>query len=477
MDARRLLVFLLAVGCTAAPPVRLHPNNPHYYEFRGKPFLAVTSAEHYGALINRDFDYRKYFDTLARDGMRLTRIFTGLYREAPDSFDIARNTLAPAPDRFLTPYARTATPGALDGLNKWDLDQWNPEYWSRLHDLVRYAAERGIIVQVTLFCTYYTDFMWEASPLHANNNVNGTPQVPRTEVLTMKHPELVRRQAQFVRKIVTELNGYDNVTWEICNEPYFHGVTLEWQHHVASLIRETESKLPERHLIARNVANFAQAVTEPHPAISILHFHYARPPVAVAMNYGLGRLIGFDETGFDGTLDFPYRIQAWDFILAGGGHYNHLDYSFTVGHEDGTFAFPKTQPGGGGPELRRQLKTLIDFMEGFEFLRMAPRNELILGGVPPEASARLLAEDGRAYALYLHHGKVLRDYVPRYVVRPGRQRATLVVNLPAGAYTARWWHPLTGRIEGPEEFDHPGGPRYLLTPEYQQDLALELRRR
>ena len=44
--------------------------------------------------------------------------------------------------------------------------------------------------------------------------------------------------------------------------------------------------------------------------------------------------------------DHPYRIQAWDFILAGGAHYNHLDYSFTVGHEDGTFAFPKTQPGG-----------------------------------------------------------------------------------------------------------------------------------
>ena len=474
---RSLPALLLALSPLAAQPVRLHPDNPRYYEFRGKPFLAVTSAEHYGALINRDFDYRKYIDTLAKDGMRLTRFFTGLYREAPDSFSITRNTLAPAPDRFLTPYRRGGTPGALDGLNKWDLRQWDPDYWSRLHDLVRYASERGILIQVTLFCTYYTDFMWEASPLHAQNNVNNTPEIPRTEVLTLKHPALLRHQEEFVRKIVTELNGYDNVTWEICNEPYFHGVTLEWQHHIAALIVETEAKLAHKHLIARNVANFAEAVTEPHPAIAVLHFHYSRPPVTVAMNYGLNRLIGFDETGFDGTLDFPYRIQGWDFIVAGGGHYNHLDYSFAAGYEDGTFAFPKTQPGGGGPELRRQLKALIDFMESFDFLRMAPRNDLILGGVPPEASARLLAEEGRAYALYLHHGKVLRDYVPRYVVHRGRQQAALALNLSAGAYTARWWHPRTGRVEGPEQLDHPGGPCYLTTPEYQEDVALELRRR
>jgi hypothetical protein len=477
MRFRWLSTLVVALALHGAEPIRLHPENPRYYLFRGKPFLVVTSAEHYGALINLDFDYRKYFDTLARDGMRMTRFFTGLYREAPDSFNITRNTLAPAANRFLTPYRRTATPGALDGLAKWDLDQWNPDYFSRLHELVRYASERGILVQVTLFCTYYTDYMWEASPLHSRNNVNGLPEVKRTEVLTLRHPALVARQEAFVRKMVTELNGYDNVTYEICNEPYFHGVTLEWQHRIAELIAATEAKLPNRHLIARNVANFTEAVIEPHPAVSILHFHYARPPVAVAMNYSTNRLIGFDETGFDGTLDVPYRIQGWDFILAGGGHYNHLDYSFTVGHEDGTFEFPKNQPGGGGPELRRQLKTLIDFMEGFDFLRMKPRNELILGGIPEEASARLLAEDGRAYALYLHHGQVLRDRLPRYVVRTGALRATPVLNLPAGNYTARWWHPRDGRIEEPQTFEHPGGPCYLATPEYREDIALELRRR
>ena len=41
-------------------------------------------------------------------------------------------------------------------------------------------------------------------------------------------------------------------------------------------------------------------------------------PDAVAMNYGLNKVIGDNETGFRGTNDTPYRTEAWDFIIAGG---------------------------------------------------------------------------------------------------------------------------------------------------------------
>ena len=30
-------------------------------------------------------------------------------------------------------------------------------------------------------------------------------------------------------------------------------------------------------------------------------------------------MIGDNETGFRGTNDAPYRIEGWEFILAGGG--------------------------------------------------------------------------------------------------------------------------------------------------------------
>ena len=92
--------------------------------------------------------------------------------------------------------------------------------------------------------------------------------------------------------------------------------------------------------------------------MSIFNFHYASPPETVAMNYGLNKVIGDDETGFRGVSDDVYRMEGWEFVIAGGGLYNNLDYSFAAGHEDGTFEYPASQPGGGSRALRRQLKIL-----------------------------------------------------------------------------------------------------------------------
>ena len=45
-------------------PVSLHPDNPHYFQYHGKTLALITSAEHYGALINLDFDYKKYLQKM-----------------------------------------------------------------------------------------------------------------------------------------------------------------------------------------------------------------------------------------------------------------------------------------------------------------------------------------------------------------------------------------------------------------------------
>src|SRR5690349_21833809 len=79
---RLCLAFVLAACSLAdAAPLSLHPENPHYFLFRDKPTVLITSAEHYGAVLNLDFDYVKYLDTLAADGLNLTRTFTGAYVE------------------------------------------------------------------------------------------------------------------------------------------------------------------------------------------------------------------------------------------------------------------------------------------------------------------------------------------------------------------------------------------------------------
>jgi hypothetical protein len=105
-DVRHALIVLcaLVIAASVAPgggaeavqlkvvPIGLHPDNPHYFLWRGKPTILITSGEHYGAVMNLDFDYRKYLDTLAADGMNYTRVFSGAYVEPQGAFNIARNT-------------------------------------------------------------------------------------------------------------------------------------------------------------------------------------------------------------------------------------------------------------------------------------------------------------------------------------------------------------------------------------------------
>src|SRR5512145_601745 len=145
------------------PPIALHPDNPRYFQWRGKPTVLITSGEHYGAVINLDFDFSKYLDTLAAAGMNYTRIFSGAYVEPDGAFKIARNTLAPAAGRFICPWPRSDQPGYANGGNKFDLSKFDESYFKRFRDFVAQASKRGIIVEVNLFCPFYEDLQWNHS--------------------------------------------------------------------------------------------------------------------------------------------------------------------------------------------------------------------------------------------------------------------------------------------------------------------------
>jgi hypothetical protein len=437
-------------------PIRLHPDNPHYFLWRGKPTILITSGEHYGAVLNGAFDYAKYLKTLESLGFNLTRTFSGAYCEPVGAFKIQNNTLAPAKGQLICPWARSGAPGYANGGNKFDLTRWDPAYFERLRAFVREAGRRGVVVELVLFCPMYKDDMWKLSPMNAANNVNGIGAMERTRVYTLKHPKLLAAQDAMVRKIVNELKDFDNLYYEICNEAYFGGVTLEWQAHIARTITEAEAGFDGKHLIAQNIANKYKKIIDPNPLVSIFNFHYAKPPKTVTDNYGLNRVIADDETGFAGSKPTPYRLEGWDFILAGGAVYDNLDYSFSVGHEDGTGKV--NAPGGGGPVLHRQLRILSDFINGLDFIAMRPDNSVIKGGVPGKATAHALVLKGESYAIYVNGGG----------------KAQLQVDLPAGKYSAEWLDTKTGKINKREVFEHPGGTRTVESPVYQRDIALRI---
>jgi len=457
-----ILVFAFAGPAHAAEkPLALHPDNPHYFLFRGEPTILITSAEHYGAVLNGEFDFTKYLDELKTHGLNLTRTFSGVYCEDTKAFGITRNTLAPDEGKLNCPWVRSDTPGYAGGGNKFDLTKWDDSYFKRMKTFLKQAGKRGIIVELVLFCPFYADSMWKLSPMNAANNVNGIGKIARDAAYNRdKNGDLQATQEALVKKLVVELNEFDNLYFEVCNEPYFGGVTDDWQRRIIDVIVDTEKSLPDKHLIALNVANGSKKIERPHPAVSIFNFHYASPPNAVKENFALNKVIGENETGFKGTGDAHYRMEAWEFLLAGGGLYNNLDYSFAVGYEDGTFLYPDKTPGGGNRGFRRQISVLKEFLHGFDFIRMKPDDALVKGGLPGNTRGRVLSEPGKQYTAYFFGG----------------ESAKPLLAIPAGEYYAEWLSPVSGKVLKSETITAKTSPVDLISPKFNPDIVLRMKR-
>ena len=51
-----------------------------------------------------------------------------------------------------------------------------------------------------------------------------------------------------------------------------------------------------------------------------------------------------------------------------------------------------------------------------------------------------------------------------------------MLDLPAGDYRAEWVDPKTGEVDEGESFAHAGGDRTFVSPAYEEDIALRVRR-
>jgi hypothetical protein len=146
-------------------------------------------------------------------------------------------------------------------------------------------------------------------------------------------------------------------------------------------------------------------------------------------------------------------------MLAGGGVYNNLDYSYTVGHEDGTAQVSSGTPGGGGESIQNQLGYLRAFMDRLNFVQMQPDNAVIKKGVPSDAAAYVLSEQGAQYAVYIRGGS----------------QADLVMDIPKGSYIAEWINTKSGNVDKKQELpNHAGGEVTVSSPAYSEDIALRI---
>jgi hypothetical protein len=479
-----VLILLSAVAAGGAEPVRAHPDNPHYYLFRGKPTVLITSAEHYGAVMNRAFDYTAYLDALKSHGLNYTRIYPAALVEAPGFFHL-ENTLAPSPGNLIQPWTRSQTPGYRGGGNRFDLNQWDPAYFARLKDFLTQADARDIVVEICFYNAQYRQ-AWPFSPMYWENNIQGVGHLGYNDVQTLKHPDFVRHQDDFVRRIVEEVNAFDNVILEICDEPLSYGTPADlagpWLEHFVELIKQTESNLPKKHLLGQQVQGRIGGPVDfsanPNVNVIVTQYVWETPDKQVGGLKALDQLydrnkpIDMNETGYyplsswyQGDKVGDVRVEAWEFMAGGGSSFNNLNGMYTV-----------RDPAGKAAENKPVLETmqsLKQFVESFEFLKMRPDRSFVVSGMPAGVHYRGMSERGEQYALYHHHSK-LKEYV--YEVVPGAYEERLVLALPAGAYRADWIEPSTGAVLASEMFNHSAGERAFATPKHAVDMALRIKR-
>jgi hypothetical protein len=497
-----LLWAVTALGSAyAQQAVGIDPDNPRYLWFRNKPLALISASEHYGSVINRPFDYEKYLADASSHKMTMTRTFL-LYRELQS----ARNPSSPckpeSPD-YLSPFARTGPGKALDGEPTYDLDQWNPEYFERLHRFLDLASKYGIVVELTVFSNTYSPDVWALNPLRAENNKQHVGTVAWEDYVSLKDKELVHRQIAYARKIMQETAEYDNIYYEICNEPgggvAGHATPADvdaWQDEMARAMHEELQRLGRPHLLSGQQAfrygtpnQFPQDLSFSSKTFDMVNVHPLPNTQFDGNVYDMGnfmsRELRLDQVASFCRASFPrprpvvldedntasmyrdltgwtiHRKRAWTALLS-GCHYDYIDFSITVGSERGTEASQKA--------IRSWMEHLSAFMGTFDYMH-AKIDGAWIAGLPKHTTLASMSTDGRDYVTYLADNRELEDAGAGEPLT-----GTVTLSLPSGDYEVSLYSPITGE-SSPAVRISGGKPSDLVIPPFRQDLVIRATRR
>jgi hypothetical protein len=496
-----LCVASLLGAAAAQEAVRFDPANPKYLLFRGKPLVLVSASEHYGSVINRPFDFEKYLDDAAAHKITMTRTFL-LYREQQSSRNPSSPCKPESPD-FIAPWVRKGPAKAMDGEPVYDLDEWNPEYFERLHHFLDAASKRGIVVELTVFSNAYSPGTWALEPLRAANNLQHVGDVEWEEYLTLKDKELVRRQTAYARKIIEETSGYDNVYYEICNEPGGgipgHATPADvdaWQDEMGRVMRAEMKRLNHPHLLSGQQAftygaknAFPMDATFSGKTFEIANDHPLPNTLLNGQVFEMGEFMA-EQLMLEGVAGYCrasdslpkpsvldednaasmyrdangwtiHRKRAWTALL-NGCMYDYIDFSITVGSESGTAA---SRAG-----IRSWMQHLSEFMDSFDYVHSKLSSNWVAAH-PAHLVLSGLSSADHDYVAYLGDDRELSDTGAGEPIE-----GSVTLALPPGSYDVSLYSPASGlyspaiRVEG-------GGKSTVALPQFTQDLVIRARLR
>ena len=163
---------------TNSDRIQPHPENPRYWQYNGRPVLLLGGSKDDNLF--QVPELKEHLDLLASVG--------GNY---------VRNTMSA---RIISGFEVQAFKKLSNG--KYDLNQWNDEYWNRFEALLKLASEREIIIQIEVWDRFdYTDRgrfkSWKNSPYNPANNINYTSGESGLATTYSKHHPGANKQPFF----------------------------------------------------------------------------------------------------------------------------------------------------------------------------------------------------------------------------------------------------------------------------------------
>ncbi len=416
-----------AFAAPAAGPLRVHPTNPRYFTDGSGRAVYLTGSHTWPNLKDlgpedppTPFDYDGYLSALGKYNHNFIRLWT---------WELTKYVTKHGEEERLRyahphPWPRTGPGKAVDGKPRFDLSQFNQEYFDRLRSRVMAAGERGMYVSVMLFEGYGVQitpapWRWDGHPMNSRNNVNGIDGLG-IEVHTLQVPEVTRIQEAYVRKVIDTVGDLDNVLYEIANEsgPY----STDWQYHIIRYIKEYEAGRPKQHPVG-------------------MTFQYkggsnatlmASPADWISPNPGENDEYRLDPPPADGR---KVILSDTDHLWGIGGNVAWVWKSFTRGLNP-LFMDPWQPPRRAGwGEDEKELPDLEGIRLALGHTReYAQRMDLAAAPPHPElASSRYcLASPGSEYLVFQPDG------------------GEFTVDLSAGegkTFSVEWCHPKTGRTK------------------------------
>ncbi len=218
MFARAICFAVLTIALASTQNAgRIQPSaeNPSYWQYRGETVLLLGASDDDNLFQWPDAELRKQLDTLQSAGA-----------------NYVRNTMSDRRDQGWELYPYLQLP---DG--KYDLEQWNPDYWRRFERFLRWTEERGIIVQIEVWDRFdYSREHWPPHPYNPKNNVTYTGEESGLASEYPDHPgrnkqpfffttpkqrnnaTLLRHQLRFVEKMLSYSLARGNVLYCMDNE-------------------------------------------------------------------------------------------------------------------------------------------------------------------------------------------------------------------------------------------------------------------